>query len=102
MFEHLPKINSENILIQDIADEKVLINQSIMINFKQGDPHKICISNIDVDFDGLIGAGFLEHYNGVVGIKNKQLILEPFLHTKYKQKLSKNTTNFKKPTEKTN
>lgn len=54
--------------------KNIQINQSTMINFIQGDPHKVYMANIDVDFDGSIGADYLEHYNGIVD-KNKKLIL---------------------------
>lgn len=44
-----------------------------MIPFTQGDPHKVFVRNLDIEFDGLLRYGFLEYYEGVVDIKNIQL-----------------------------
>ena len=64
----------ENVIIQGITDQKIIINESVLIPFTQKDPHKVYVYDLDIDFDGLIGADFLEHYHCIVDIKNKQLI----------------------------
>lgn len=65
---------SENAIIQGITNEKILIKESKLIPFKAGDPHKVYIYNLDIEFDGLLGSDFLEHYGCVIDIKNKKLI----------------------------
>lgn len=62
MFDHDPKITSGNILLQGIINEKVKI-KSTVIHFKQGDSHKLYISNIHVDFDGLICTDFFRAFS---------------------------------------
>lgn len=64
----------ENLIIQGITDQSISINQSTYIPFNTGDPHKVYIYNLDIEFDGLLGSDFLEHYDGVVDIKNRKLI----------------------------
>jgi RNase H-like domain found in reverse transcriptase/Reverse transcriptase (RNA-dependent DNA polymerase)/Integrase zinc binding domain/Integrase core domain len=74
MFDTPREINKENVVIQGITNEKVNITKSTMVHFKPGDPHKIFIHDIDIDFDGLLGSDFLEHYKCIVDLDNRQLI----------------------------
>lgn len=45
-----------------------------MIYFVKNNPQKFFVSNMDIEFDGTIGANFLEHYKAVLHLENLQLI----------------------------
>lgn len=64
----------ENVKIQGITDQKLTISESTLIPFTDGDPHKVYIYDLDIEFDGILGLDFLEHYNCVIDLNNKQLI----------------------------
>lgn len=61
-------------MIQGITNQKILINESTLIPFNASDPHKVYICNLDIEFDGLLGSDFLEHYNCVIDFNKKELI----------------------------
>jgi len=66
--------NPEHITVQGITDQKILITESVCIPFVAGSDHKVYIYDLDIDFDGIIGLDFLDHYNCIVDLKSKQLI----------------------------
>lgn len=59
--------------IQGITDQKLQINESTFVPFTLKDPHKVYIYNLDIDFDGILGLDFLEHYQCVIDLKAKEL-----------------------------
>lgn len=71
--QHFPERVPENLTIQGITNEKLLITQSCLIPFITKDPHKVFIYDLDIEFDGLLGLDFLEHYQCVIDLPNKQL-----------------------------
>ena len=65
----------ENLIVQGITDQKILIDESVLVPFDDtGEYHKMYVYNLDIDFDGILGSDFLEHYQGIVDIKNRKLI----------------------------
>lgn len=45
-----------------------------MIPFNKDDPHRVYICNLDIDFDGLLGSDFLDHYNCIIDFKERKLV----------------------------
>lgn len=52
----------------------MFITESTLIPFAPNDSHKVYIFNLDIDFDGILGLDFLDHYKCVIDLKAKQLI----------------------------
>lgn len=57
-----------------IMQQKIIINESTLIPFSKNNPHQVYICNLDIDFDGPLGMDFLEHYECIVDLRNRQLI----------------------------
>lgn len=49
------------------------MNDLTLIPFNVINPHNDFICNLEIEFDGLLGSNFLEHYNCVVHFDNRQL-----------------------------
>ena len=64
----------ENVTIQGITNEKLLIKESVLIPFTQNNPHKVYVYNLDIEFDGILGSDFLEHYRCILDYDAKKLI----------------------------
>lgn len=64
----------ENVTIQGITNQKLHITESTLVPFKAGDPLKVFIYDLDIEFDGILGLDFLEHYECVIDLKSKQLV----------------------------
>lgn len=71
--QKFPRRSPENVTIQGITDQKLLISESTLVPFTLDNPHKVFIYNLDIDFDGILGLDFLEHYECVIDLKNKEL-----------------------------
>ena len=71
--QKFPHRSPENVTIQGITDQKLLISESTLVPFALNNPHKVFIYNLDIDFDGILGLDFLEHYECVIDLKNKEL-----------------------------
>ena len=64
---------SENIVVQGITDQKILIQESTLIPFNINNPCKVYIYNLDIEFDGILGLDFLEHYECIIDLKSNLL-----------------------------
>lgn len=64
----------EKVTIQGITDQKISISESTLVPFIVGNPHKVFIYNLDIEFDGILGLDFLEHYECVIDLKSKELV----------------------------
>ena len=53
----------ENVTIQGITNQKLLITRSVLIPFAPGNPHKIYIYDLNIEFDGILGLDFFDQYN---------------------------------------
>lgn len=49
-------------------------NESTLVPLNYKVPHKVYICNLDIDFDGIWGSNFLEHYQYIVDITNFETI----------------------------
>ena len=51
--QNFPQRFPENLTIQGITDQKLMIQESTLIPFGPGEPHKVYIYDLDIDFDGI-------------------------------------------------
>ena len=72
--KNFPQRFTENVSIQGITNEKLHIKESTLVPFNAKNPHKVFIYNLDIEFDGILGLDFLEHYQCIIDLNTKELI----------------------------
>lgn len=72
--EKFPKRFHENIIIQEITNQKHKSGESSLGAFNIYDSQNVYICNLDIDFHGLLEFDFLEYYKDVNHFNKEQLL----------------------------
>lgn len=71
--EQFPHPIKETVCVQGIKIKEKHISESCLLPFTNKNLHKVFIIKVDIEFDGLVGADFLEHYECIIDSNIDQL-----------------------------